>query len=220
MKVRQAMSLGVLMGALCGLVTSGQVCLAQTTGQTSQVGKTFSNISDRVTTRERNAPIRQDVVVINLLDKNVNAITGGIPQGAGLTFGLQFSTADLIKWIEFRFSALTSTKLYRYFEASAYIPVIGDENTHAEIWFGYLRRTKDNFFGIGPRIPNTSQTNFDTERRSFAATLDHDFTKKIQAGVFVRVANSGTRNGEDDNDIPMNQLFSGDPNVVPITKAV
>jgi len=130
---------------------------------------------------------------------------------------MQFTTADRFKWVEFRVTALTSTKLYRYFEGAAYFPIVGNENTHAEFWFGYLRRTEDGFFGIGPRIPNTSQTNYDREERAYNATLSHDFTKAIQAGLYVRVANNGTQNGEDDKDIPMDQLFSGNPNVVPIT---
>jgi outer membrane protein assembly factor BamA len=183
-----------------------------------QAGKPISNLTNRFSTRERGAPYREDAVVFNLGNKHVNAITGGVAQGAGLTFGLELTTADLIKWVEFRFSALSSTKLYRRFEASAYIPVIGDENTHAEIWVSYLRRTKDDFYGIGPRIPNDFQTNFDLERRAFNATFYHDFAHRLQAGVYVRVANGGTFNGEDKNDIPMDQLFSGNPSVVPITR--
>jgi len=210
------MIVGILMGALSGLVFTGRTCLAQTTGQAPHTG-ILSNISNRATFRERGAPTRQEIVVINLVGKNVNFISGGIPQGAGLTFGLEFTTADLFKWVEFRAAAVTSTKLYRIFQGTAYFPIVGGENTHAEIWFAYLRRTEDNFFGIGPRIPNTSRTNFDTEQRSYNALLFHDFTKSINAGVFIRVANSGTSNGENDSDIPMNQLFSGDPNVVPIT---
>src|SRR5262249_15763907 len=115
-------------------------------------------------------------------------------------------------------SALTSTKLYRRFEASAYIPVIGDENTHAEISVSYLRRTEDNFFGIGPRFPKDFRTNFDVEQRSINATFYHHFANGLQAGLYARVANSGTFNGEDDQDFPMNQLFSGSPTVVPLTR--
>jgi Omp85 superfamily domain len=182
-----------------------------------QGGKSIGNLTSRFTTRERGAPGRVDIVSFNLGNKHFNAITGGIRQGAGLTFGVEVTSADLIKWVEFRVSALTSTKLYRYFEASAYIPVIGDENTHAEIWVSYLRRTQDNFYGIGPRIPNDFQTNFDLEQRAINATFYHNFTPRLQAGVYARVANSGTFNGENKDDIPMNQLFSGNPNVVPIT---
>jgi Omp85 superfamily domain len=217
MQGRQVTIVVILACILSGLVSRGRTCLAQTSGQTSQTGGPLSSITNRVSMRERVVPNRQDVAVIDLVDKNISAISGGIPQGAGLTFGLQFSTADLFKWVEFRVSALTSTKLYRLFEGAAYFPIVGDENTHAEVWFSYLRRIEDGFFGIGPRIPNTSQTNFDMEQRSYTATLYRDFSKAVKSGIFVRVANTGTFNGEDDNDIPMNQLFSGDPNVVPIT---
>ena len=216
MPVRQLIIIGILLGVFYGPGTSARNCLAQTTGQTSQTG-IVANISNRATTYERNAPIRVDITSIDLIDKKVKAITGGIRQGAGLTFGLQFATANLFKWVELRASAVSSTKLYRYFEGAAYFPIVGNENTHGEVWFGYLRRIEDGFFGIGPRIPNTSQTNYDLEERSYNASLFHDFTKDIQAGIYVKFANTGTFNGEDDSDIPMDQLFSGNPNVVPIT---
>jgi Omp85 superfamily domain len=135
-----------------------------------------------------------------------------------MTFGLEMTTADLIKWVEFRVSAVTSTRLYRRFEAGAYIPTIGDENTHAQVWVSYLRRTKDNFYGIGPLFPKDFQTNFDQEQRSVNASFYHDFAPGLQAGVYARVANTGTFNGDDHNDIPMDQLFSGNPGVVPITR--
>ena len=222
--------------ALTGLIGAGETCLAQTTveGESSressavsepsvpppapQAGNSISKFTTRFSTRERRAPDREEVVAFNLGNKHINAITGGLTQGAGLPLGLEFTTADSIKWIEFRFSALTSTRLYRRFEASAYIPVIGDENTHAEIWVSYLRRTEDNFYGIGPRFPKDFQTNFDVEQRAINATFYHTFANRIQAGVYARVANSGTFKGEDDNDIPMNKLFSGNPNLVPVTR--
>ncbi len=183
-----------------------------------QAGQSISNLANRFSTRKRGAPKREDLTAVNLFNRHVNAITGGISQGAGLTFGLEFTTADLFKWIEFRVSALTSTKLYRRFEGVAYIPVIGSESTHAEVWFSYLRRTEDNFYGIGPHFPKDFQTNFDEEQRAFNVTFYHDFSGRLQAGVYARLANTGTFNGENDNDIPMDQLFSGNPNVVPITR--
>jgi hypothetical protein len=223
-------------GAFSGLVAAGQPCLAQTAGEgeiskesrtapetsvpppAPQAGSSISKYTNRFSARERGAPDREDTVAFNLGNKHINAITGGLAQGAGFPMGLEFTTANSIKWIEFRLSALTSTKLYRRFEASAYIPVIGDENTHAEIWVSYLRRTEDNFYGIGPRFPKDFQTNFDLEQRAINATFYHTFANSLQAGVYARVANSGTFNGEDNNDIAMNQLFPGNPNVVPVTR--
>src|SRR5262245_30955241 len=216
MQVRQLMIVCMVMGAMSGLVFKGQTCIAQTTGQAPPTGM-ISNISNRATMRERRAPNRQDIVVINLVGKHFNFITGGIPQGAGLTFGIEFTTADLFKWVELRAAAVTSTKLYRLFSGTAYFPIVGNEKTHAEIWFAYVRQTEVDFFGIGPRIPNTSQTNFNLEQRLYNGVLSHDFSKEVNAGVYFQVANGGTSNGENDRDMPMNQLFSGNSNVVPIT---
>ena len=69
---------------------------------TPQAGSTILNLSKRVTTRERGAPEREDAVAINLGNKHFNALTGGIAHGAGMTFGLEMTTANLIKWVEFR----------------------------------------------------------------------------------------------------------------------
>src|SRR5262249_24902344 len=226
-------------GLLFGLLVVTQTCLAQTAGEgeipkenqtvaanpgssappsTQQTGKSISNLSNRFSNHERGAPVREDLITIKMFNKYVNAISGGIAYGAGLSFGMEFTTADLIKGVEFRATALTSTKLYRRFEGIVYFPKIGDERTHAELWFSYLRRTKDRFFGIGPRFPKDLQTNFDLEQRSFNSAVYRDFTDRFQAGVYTRVANNGTFNGDNDKDIPMNQLFSGNPNVIPITR--
>jgi outer membrane protein assembly factor BamA len=223
------------MVAVTGLIATGQTCFAQTAGAGEiskesapapeapvppppQAGNSISKITGRFSTRERGAPDREETVAFNLGNKHINAITGGLGQGAGLPMGVEFTTANLVKWVEFRVSALTSTKLYRRFEAGAYIPVIGDENTHAEIWVSYLRRTEDNFYGIGPRFPKDFQTNFDLEQRAINATFYHNFASGLQAGVYARVANSGSFNGEDNNDIPMNQLFLGNPNLAPVSR--
>jgi outer membrane protein assembly factor BamA len=211
--------------ASAGTIAAQQTCLPGSAPVTAnapipaqQPGSRTSGLVNRIASRERNAPVREEGVVFHLLKKHVNFISGGIAQGAGFTFGLELTTADLIKGVEFRASAIASTKLYHRFEGSAYLPEVGDKQTHGEIWFSYLRRTKDNFYGIGPRIPDSFQTNFDQERRAFNATLYRDFTERLQAGIYVRMANSGSSNGVDSNDIPMNQLYSGNPNVSPITR--
>jgi hypothetical protein len=242
MKLNQVVSeafIRIAMSLLFGLIVAWQTCLAQTAGEEEiskegqmvlansdpsvttsgpQASQSISNLMKRFSSRGRGAPVREDQITFNLFGKHVNAISGGITHGAGLSFGLEFTTADLIKWVEFRASLLTSTILYRRFEGIAYFPKIGDEQTHAEVWFSYLRRTEEDFYGIGPRSPKDFQTNFDLERRSYNATFYRDFTDRFQAGVYARVANSGTFNGEDDKDIPMDQLFSGNPAVIPITR--
>src|SRR5262249_59478060 len=45
----------------------------------------------------------------------------------------------------------------------------------------------------------------------------HRFTPKIEAGLYGRFTNTGSYRGEYDKDIPIDTLFSGNPNVVPIT---
>jgi len=165
----------------------------------------------------RNGPIRESFDTINLAGRYIKGVVGGFQEGAGLGFGLQFSTADLIKPVEFRAWLLTSSIFYRRFSGEAYIPKVFSENTHADIWFDYLRRTKDNFFGIGPDTPHTSMTDFDVEQRSFNATLYHNFTQHLQVGGYVSVANSSTYPGQSDNKIPSTDVFSGNPNVIPVT---
>jgi len=129
-----------------------------------------------------------------------------------------FSSRPLTRSRALSFATLlTSAKLYRRFEGEAYFPKLFNENTHADLWFDYLRRTKDNFFGIGPRIPNTAMTNYDIERRSYNASLYHNFSRNVVLGGYASVANSATYRGQRTTDIPIDQLFSGDPNVVPIT---
>jgi hypothetical protein len=165
----------------------------------------------------RNAPIRDSFFTIDLAGKYIKGVVGGFQQGASLGMGLQFSTADLIKPVEFRAWLLTSPLAYRRFEGEAYIPKVFDKNTHADLWFDYLRRTKDNFFGIGPATPHTSQTDFDVEQRSVNATLYHDFTPHLQLGGYVSVTNSSTYPGQRSGVIPSTDVFSGDPNVIPVT---
>jgi len=177
-----------------------------------------TSAADRFKTFTRLAPIRESWSTVDIGTKYVKGVIGGFEQGGSIGLGLQLTTADKIPGVELRATLLTSTKLYRRFEGEAYFPKLFSENTHADIWFDYLRRTRDNFFGIGPRIPNTSMTNFDIERRSYNASLYHNFSSRAVLGGYVSVANSSTHRGERDTDIPIDQLFSGDPNTVPKTQ--
>lgn len=172
-----------------------------------------SGLASRVKDFSRNGPKRESRTTINLGTKYVNAVFGGL---GGFGFGIQLTTADTFRLVEFRATALISTRLYRRFEGEAYFPEVFDKNTHADVWFDYTRRTKENFYGIGPRIPNTSQTNFDLEERSYNATLYHDFSRNLQVGGYLSVSISATYQGKRDRDIPIDQLFSGDPSTVPI----
>jgi outer membrane protein assembly factor BamA len=180
---------------------------------TSCFGQSGS-VDERFKSRDRNAPTRENKSAIGLGTKYVNGVVGGLRNGPGATFGVEFTTADKLPGVELRATALISTKLYRRFELEAYVPAIGDDRTHADVWFSYTRRPKDNFFAIGVLAPKL-ETNFDHEIRSYNATFYRDFTDKFQAGVYARVSNSSSYRGDDDNDTPIDLLFSGDPNVVP-----
>ncbi|HXU40257.1 MAG TPA: BamA/TamA family outer membrane protein [Blastocatellia bacterium] len=177
-----------------------------------------ASIADRVKTFNRLAPIHESWTTIDLGTKYVKGVFGGLEQGASIGLGIQLTTADRFKGVEFRATLITSAKLYRRFEGEAYFPKLFSENTHADVWFDYLRRTKDNFFGIGPTVPNTSMTNYDIERRVYSGSIYHNFTRRAVLGGYASLANSSTYRGERTTDIPIDQLFSGDPNVVPITK--
>jgi hypothetical protein len=170
--------------------------------------------SGRIHARERNAPLRETQTVIGLGSKHFNAVMGGMQQGAGFDFGVEATTADRIPGVELRVQSLLSTRLYRRFEGSAYFRKIGDEKTHAEVWFSYQRRTRDHFFGVGPRFTKTEQSNIDIESRSYNASVYRDFTPRLQAGAYAQVANSNAFRGEDDTDIPIDQLYSGNPALV------
>ena len=105
-----------------------------------------TSMSDRFKTFNRPAPIRESWTTVDIGTKYVRGVFGGLEQGASIGVGLQFTTADKIHGVELRATLLTSAKLYRRFEGEAYIPHFFSENTHADVWFDYLSRTKDNFF--------------------------------------------------------------------------
>ena len=190
----------------------------QSTPQTSSPQGGISGLASRVKTFSRNGPTRESWNTIDLGSKHFRGVVGGFEQGALIGLGVQLTTADSIRFVEFRLTALTSPNLYRRFEGEAYLPKVFDKNTHADVWFDYLRRTKDNFFGIGSLIPNTSQTNFDLEQRSYNASLYHDFAERLQVGGYFSLSNSATHRGQKDRDIAIDRLFSGDPSTVPVAR--
>lgn len=178
----------------------------------------INNLGDRIKNLSRNAPRRENITGFNVGVKYVNAILGGFEQGAGFPFGVEFTTADAIPGVELRARLLTSTRFYRKAELSAYFPKIGDDKTHAEVWFAYQRRTRDHFFGLGSRTPKTLQTNADIEMRSYNFSLYRDFTKDLQIGGYVRAANAGTYTGGNDKEQAIGTLFTGGnpPNTQPV----
>jgi hypothetical protein len=177
----------------------------------------LSQVNDRYQSRDRNAPRRDNLDAFRIV-KHVNALVSGFEQGAGLGLGLELTTADKIPGVEFRGKFLISTRFYRRFEAEAYIPSVGDKQTHADIWFNYIHRLRDNFFGIGPRTPDEPETNYASEYRTYNAMLYRDFTPKLQSGIFFSLINSNAYRGEDEGDVPVDLLYSGQPTVTPITR--
>ena len=176
----------------------------------------FSSLSGRAFSRERNAPHQYTATAIKVAD-HVNALVGGFDPGSGLGFGLEFTTSkgpDL-KGFEFYARALGSTRLYRSGELGVRV---GNNKTRGEVWFNYTRRTKDNFFGFGSLNPNTAETNFETERRSYNGLFAQKFTRRLEAGLYGSFSSTGSFRGDDDRDIPIDTLFSGNPNVTPITR--
>lgn len=178
----------------------------------------ISGAADRTEDRSRNAPHRENLQAIKMAGGHINALIGGFDQGAGFGFGVEFSTADSIPGVVLRAKILTSTRLYRRLEGEAYIPKLFSEKTHASIWFNDLYRSRDNFFNIGPRSPQTPETNYGVEERSYNVSLFHDIRKGAQVGVYGRVSNASAYRGKDENDIPVDTLFSGRPTTSPITR--
>jgi hypothetical protein len=175
------------------------------------------SLTARVQTKTRFVPLRESRTTVALGTKYVRGVVGGLEQGASIGLGVQVTTADLLHAVEFRATAITSIKLYRRLEGEVYFPKVFSENTHVDLWFDYLRRTEDNFFGIGPQTPTTSMTSFDVERRSYNAALYHTFDYQVTIGGFFRFGNSSTYRGQRKTDVPIDHLFSGDPNTVPVS---
>ena len=174
-----------------------------------------SQFSGRSFSRERNAPRRDSLTAIKII-KHVNGLVGGFEQGAGFGLGLEVTTNSEkeLKGYELFARALASTRLYRKGEAGVRL---GNEKTRGEVWFGYLRRTRDNFFNIGPLTPDINETNYAIEQRSYNGLFAHKFTSKIEGGLYARFTNTGSFKGEDDRDPLIDTLFSGNPAIVPVT---
>src|SRR5882672_1868525 len=175
----------------------------------------FSALSGRTFSRERNAPQQFSATAIKLVD-HVNALVGGFEAGAGFGFGVELTTSkggDL-KGYEFYARAIGSTRRYRSGELGARV---GNNKTRGEVWFNYTRRTRDSLFGLGPLIPETAETNFAIERRSYNGLFAQRFMRKLEAGLYGSFSSTGSFPGDDNKDIPINTLFSGNPNTVPIT---
>jgi hypothetical protein len=175
-----------------------------------------SQFNDRAIARDRNAPRRDNLNAIKIVD-HVNGLIGGFEQGAGFGFGLELtiSTGKELKGYEVYGRALISTRFYRKAEVGARL---GNDTTRGDVWFGYLRRTRDNFFGIGPRTSDLLETNYQIEQRSYNGLFAHKISEKMEIGLYGRLSNTGSFRGEDDKDALIDTLFSGDPATTPVTR--
>lgn len=203
-------------GNISGNVTNGKDSEGNPAG-TPQNATSAPGFSDRAISRDRNAPRRINLQAFKLVN-HVNALVGGFETGAGFGFGVEFTTADSLPGIELRAKLLGSTRLYRRFEAEAYFPKILDEKNHASVWFNYQKRTRDNFFGIGPRTAEDPETNFASDQRSYNFSLWRDFTSRLQAGLYLQMANTDAFAGSDKEDKPLDLLFSPNRTVKPPTR--
>ncbi|MGH9840020.1 MAG: BamA/TamA family outer membrane protein [Blastocatellia bacterium] len=175
--------------------------------QGGQATKSVTQLSGRTISRDRNAPRRQNLQAIKII-KHVNGLFGGFEQGAGFGFGVEVTTADKLPGVEIYARAMGSMRLYRQGEVGA---IVGNETTRGQVWFNYLRRTRDNFFGIGPRTSDLLETNYSVEARSFNGVLSHKFKKNLEGGLYGRFSDTGSFDGEDDKDPLLSTLFTGNP---------
>jgi outer membrane protein assembly factor BamA len=170
--------------------------------------------------RDRLGPRRDDRTLLNFGNKHINAILGGLEQGAGLAFGAEFTTADSIRGVELRLSLITSTLLYFRGEVAATVPKVFNERSHGELWWSYSRRPRDPFYGIGNRTNLDDRTSYDLESRFFGSTFTYDLGKKTSTGVYISYQNTSNYLGNREDLPPIDQEFSGNPNTQPPTRYV
>ncbi len=171
-------------------------------------------------TRERHAPRRDDRTTLNFGNKHINAILGGLDQGAGFAFGAEFTTADKIPGVELRLSLITSTLFYFRGEVAATVPKVFNERSHGEVWWSYSRRPRDPFYGIGNRTNLDDRTSYDLESRLFGGIFSYDLSRKTTTGVYIFYNNASNYLGNRDDLPPIDQEFSGNPNTLPATRYV
>lgn len=206
--------------------------MAAPQGGGSGGGGAASGFQDRVRNFERNAPNREQFTLIGLDSKDgsghFNAIFGGIPEGAGLSGGLQITSGKSIDGLELYGAMAFSVRQYQLYEVGAVVSP-GGEGWGADARFRYLRRPQDNFFGVGPfstietgvnptnGLVFGGETNYDLEQRSYAGTLHYDFTKELDIGVYVEHKSSSFYEGDDDADPIITEIyqpyFPGNPDL-------
>ena len=206
-----------LLATVCGwtvLLVGGVHAQGQgngTGGSNQGVGSSIvGNSTLQVDSKDRNAPFRDNLVGIRLRTPHLSLLIGGFDQGAGLPVGLEVSTAGSIPGLELRARAMASTRLYQRFEVGLWIPHLGDERNHLDLWAGYRLRRQDNLFSLDPKGGATPETNFSAEQRSINLVFLRDLAKGFQVGLYGQLATSNAYPGRErrTNDLPIGQLFS------------
>jgi len=163
----------------------------------------------------RDVPLRENLIAIDLRNKDlgtkyVRGIVGGFEQGPAIDGGIQFTSADVIPYLEMRAAALTSTNFDRRLDLEGVFTFAGTRN-HADAWFSYMQRQTD-FFGIGPLSSSLMKSSFATDQRSYQGSLYRDIASHLQGGVYTQLKNSHSGPGNNTNDEPITERFSGTPN--------
>jgi hypothetical protein len=164
----------------------------------------------------RSVPLRETLTALDLHSKvfkqpyvQLKGIVGGFAQGAGIAGGVQVTTSNAIPHLQLRANFLVSTVLDRRFDLEAVLNTNGNRN-HVDAWFSYMKRSND-FFGIGAGSADAFKNYFDTDQRSYQASLYRDFTRQLQGGVFAQVMN--THSGLSTTQIPaITDRFAAAPN--------
>ena len=201
-----------LMFAACSLwvlFLSAPACLAQSVVALDKPTQQEEKMKACLESTCRNVPHREKLTAINLRTKYIRGIFGGFEQGAGIAGGVQLTSADTLPGVELRTTVLTSSRLYRRFDAEAYFPNIRGSRNHADVWFGYSWR-ESNFFGIGRRLPEDLKTNFAVEQRSYQGSVYRDLTDHLQGGVYAGFTNS-YGSGKANGDTSIGENFSNPP---------
>lgn len=178
----------------------------------AQVAQKLQSIKGE--TKERNVPQRESIMGVKIND-HVEALLGGFYAGAGIGVGVEVSTGEKIPMTELYARAILSIpRWYQVGELGANIN--GKNKTRGNVRFNYLRRRRDNFFGIGPHTNDNLETNFGIERRSYYGelirTLISKDNNKLDAAIYLGVSNTGSFNGSDDSEPEIEKLYSGNPN--------
>jgi hypothetical protein len=134
----------------------------------------------------RQVPLRETLTAIDVGTRYAHAIFGGFEQGSGIGGGVQLTTAGAIPGVEFRATALRTTRRDRRWDLEAFLPNIAGSRNHADVWFSQLHRRTD-FYGVGPRTSEDLDTEFTVDRRSYQGSFYRDLTEHLQGGIYTQL---------------------------------